>query len=188
MRYIPVVLLLLLPLGIFGCILQPVPYQESYYSYSNGYRQEAAWPLKVPGHVYRAGEFYYVGYERPKIHHSRFVRHHRPHARYRSSSGVYSRSHRRHSSSYVETRNTPTSRSISPQPYVRPQPKRSSVGVTPHLANVPPRSNRSRGNNGVGNGPDPQPPGNPRMNDGRGSSPGNPGNRGGNGRSRGRKK
>ena len=36
-----------------------------------------------------------------------------------------------------------------------------------------------RGNNGVGNGFDPQPPGNPPINDGIGTSPGNPGNRGG---------
>jgi hypothetical protein len=36
-----------------------------------------------------------------------------------------------------------------------------------------------RGNNGVGNGIDPQPPGNPRINDGAGTSPGNPGNKGG---------
>jgi hypothetical protein len=34
-----------------------------------------------------------------------------------------------------------------------------------------------KGNNGVGNGEDPQPPGNPRINDGPGTSPGNPGNR-----------
>lgn len=33
-----------------------------------------------------------------------------------------------------------------------------------------------RGNNGVGNGLDPQPPGNPPINDGLGTSPGNPGN------------
>jgi len=33
------------------------------------------------------------------------------------------------------------------------------------------------GNNGVGNGEDPQPPGNPPINDGPGTSPGNPGNR-----------
>jgi hypothetical protein len=33
------------------------------------------------------------------------------------------------------------------------------------------------GNNGVGNGPDPQPPGNPPINDGPGTGPGNPGNR-----------
>lgn len=36
-----------------------------------------------------------------------------------------------------------------------------------------------RGNNGVGNGQDPQPPGNPPVNDGEGTFPGNPGNRGG---------
>lgn len=36
-----------------------------------------------------------------------------------------------------------------------------------------------RGNNGVGNGIDPQPPGNPPINDGPGTGPGNPGNRGG---------
>jgi Flp pilus assembly protein TadG len=36
-----------------------------------------------------------------------------------------------------------------------------------------------KGNNGVGNGIDPPPPGNPPVNDGYGTSPGNPGNRGG---------
>jgi hypothetical protein len=41
----------------------------------------------------------------------------------------------------------------------------------------------SKGNNGLGNGPDPQPPGNPKVNDGAGSGPGNPGNGGGNGNS-----
>ena len=35
----------------------------------------------------------------------------------------------------------------------------------------------TRGNNGVGNGLDPQPPGNPPVNDGIGTGPGNPGNR-----------
>lgn len=35
-----------------------------------------------------------------------------------------------------------------------------------------------KGNNGVGNGPDPQPPGNPPINDGPGTGPGNPGNKG----------
>jgi len=35
------------------------------------------------------------------------------------------------------------------------------------------------GNNGVGNGFDPQPPGNPPINDGPGTGPGHPGNRGG---------
>jgi hypothetical protein len=38
---------------------------------------------------------------------------------------------------------------------------------------------RVKGNNGVGNGIDPQPPGNPPVNDGPGTGPGNPGNRGG---------
>ncbi len=36
-----------------------------------------------------------------------------------------------------------------------------------------------KGNNGVGNGVDPPPPGNPPVNDGPGTSPGNPGNKGG---------
>lgn len=44
----------------------------------------------------------------------------------------------------------------------------------------PPRSRHKpgNGNNGVGNGPDPQPPGNPPPNDDPGT-PGNPGNKGG---------
>lgn len=37
---------------------------------------------------------------------------------------------------------------------------------------------KTKGNNGVGNGQDPQPPGNPPINDGPGTSPGNPGNKG----------
>jgi hypothetical protein len=37
----------------------------------------------------------------------------------------------------------------------------------------------NRGNNGVGNGFDPQPPGNPPVNDGPGTGPGHPGNKGG---------
>jgi len=37
----------------------------------------------------------------------------------------------------------------------------------------------TKGNNGVGNGIDPQPPGNPPINDGPGTGPGNPGNKGG---------
>jgi len=36
-----------------------------------------------------------------------------------------------------------------------------------------------QGNNGVGNGEDPQPPGNPPINDGPGTGPGNPGCKGG---------
>jgi len=39
----------------------------------------------------------------------------------------------------------------------------------------------AKGNNGVGNGIDPQPPGNPSVNDGPGAGPGHPGNRGGKG-------
>ena len=35
---------------------------------------------------------------------------------------------------------------------------------------------KTKGNNGVGNGLDPQPPGNPPVNDGPGTGPGNPGN------------
>ena len=35
-----------------------------------------------------------------------------------------------------------------------------------------------KGNNGVGNGEDPQPPGNPPVNDGSGTGPGAPGNQG----------
>jgi len=40
-------------------------------------------------------------------------------------------------------------------------------------------SGQPKGNNGVGNGLDPQPPGNPPINDGSGTGPGNPGNQGG---------
>ena len=36
---------------------------------------------------------------------------------------------------------------------------------------------KEKGNNGLGNGIDPQPPGNPKVNDGPGASPGNPGNK-----------
>lgn len=36
---------------------------------------------------------------------------------------------------------------------------------------------KTHGNNGVGNGLDPQPPGNPPINDGPGTGPGHPGNR-----------
>ena len=41
----------------------------------------------------------------------------------------------------------------------------------------PVKEKQAKGNNGVGNGPDPQPPGNPRVNDGPGAGPGNPGNK-----------
>ena len=36
---------------------------------------------------------------------------------------------------------------------------------------------KEKGNNGVGNGYDPPPPGNPRVNDGEGTEPGDPGNK-----------
>jgi len=36
---------------------------------------------------------------------------------------------------------------------------------------------KEKGNNGLGNGIDPQPPGNPKVNDGPGTSPGHPGNK-----------
>jgi hypothetical protein len=39
------------------------------------------------------------------------------------------------------------------------------------------KKDKEKGNNGLGNGIDPQPPGNPKVNDGPGSSPGNPGNK-----------
>jgi len=42
-----------------------------------------------------------------------------------------------------------------------------------------PKPVKQKGNNGVGNGLDGQPPGNPRINDGPGTSPGHPGNKGG---------
>ena len=41
----------------------------------------------------------------------------------------------------------------------------------------PEKDKHAKGNNGVGNGPDPQPPGNPRVNDGLHTGPGNPGNK-----------
>jgi hypothetical protein len=41
------------------------------------------------------------------------------------------------------------------------------------------RGAKPKGNNGVGNGVDPQHPGNPPVNDGPGTGPGNPGNQGG---------
>ena len=41
----------------------------------------------------------------------------------------------------------------------------------------PVNEEHAHGNNGVGNGFDPQPPGNPPVNDGPGTGPGHPGNR-----------
>ena len=49
--------------------------------------------------------------------------------------------------------------------------------VKPEGGDISP--SRPKGNNGVGNGLDPQPPGNPPINDGPGTGPGNPGNKGG---------
>lgn len=46
-------------------------------------------------------------------------------------------------------------------------------------ASKPDDKGGSKGNNGVGNGIDPAPKGNPKENDGAGTSPGNPGNKGG---------
>jgi hypothetical protein len=43
----------------------------------------------------------------------------------------------------------------------------------------PDKPDTPKGNNGVGNGVDPQPPGSPPVNDGPGTGPGNPGNGGG---------
>ena len=40
------------------------------------------------------------------------------------------------------------------------------------------KNEKRKGNNGVGNGFDPQPPGNPKVNDGPGTGRGNPGNKG----------
>lgn len=54
--------------------------------------------------------------------------------------------------------------------------KGATVVVKPEREMSP---TKPKGNNGVGNGVDPQPPGNPPVNDGPGTGPGNPGNRGG---------
>ena len=53
-----------------------------------------------------------------------------------------------------------------------------TVPVILTLTAMPAFAMAGSGNNGVGNGPDPQPPGNPPINDGPGTGPGNPGNRG----------
>jgi len=60
---------------------------------------------------------------------------------------------------------------------------RKSAELNPAVAFAyvakPPPAMSPHGNNGVGNGVDPQPPGNPPINDGPGTGPGNPGNQGG---------
>jgi hypothetical protein len=50
------------------------------------------------------------------------------------------------------------------------------------------KGSRPKGNNGVGNGIDPPPPGNPPVNDGIGTGPGQPGNRGGAAKGKGKKR
>lgn len=55
----------------------------------------------------------------------------------------------------------------------------SSVSTISTLRNGASPFAVEKGNNGVGNGCDPQPPGDPPINDGEGTGPGNPGNRGG---------
>jgi hypothetical protein len=50
---------------------------------------------------------------------------------------------------------------------------------SPAIASSTGGGGNPKGNNGVGNGLDPQPPGNPPINDGPGTGPGNPGNKGG---------
>jgi hypothetical protein len=51
--------------------------------------------------------------------------------------------------------------------------------ASPAIAASGQGDNKVHGNNGVGNGLDPQPPGDPPINDGPGTGPGHPGNRGG---------
>ena len=60
-----------------------------------------------------------------------------------------------------------------------PDPKNPNEPPKPPKKDKPPKGVKVKGNNGVGNGIDPQPPGNPPINDGPGTGPGNPGNRGG---------
>ncbi|MDX1953550.1 MAG: hypothetical protein SFY81_15365 [Verrucomicrobiota bacterium] len=68
---------------------------------------------------------------------------------------------------------TETFQAASTFEYCPPCPPQVSPECDPNKPNKP------KGNNGVGNGYDPQPPGNPPINDGPGTGPGNPGNRGG---------
>ena len=59
---------------------------------------------------------------------------------------------------------------------VAPSFASSGSGLT-EQAREAKENDTQKGNNGIGNGIDPQPPGNPKVNDGPGSSPGNPGNK-----------
>lgn len=63
-----------------------------------------------------------------------------------------------------------------PQPDPEPSPE---PDPQPEPEPEPEDDDKPKGNNGVGNGEDPQPPGNPPVNDGPGTSPGNPGSKGG---------
>jgi len=56
---------------------------------------------------------------------------------------------------------------------------RVSLFLSIDSAQARPTVTGTKGNNGVGNGVDPQPPGNPPINDGPGTGPGHPGNKGG---------
>jgi hypothetical protein len=63
-----------------------------------------------------------------------------------------------------------------PRPWPPPPPPVIvTLQATPSFA----QGGSDHGNNGVGNALDPQPPGNPPINDGPGTGPGNPGNQGG---------
>lgn len=53
----------------------------------------------------------------------------------------------------------------------------NSTTVAGHVLVENPSGSGEKGNNGVGNGQDPQPPGNPPVNDGQGTGPSNPGNK-----------
>ena len=71
-----------------------------------------------------------------------------------------------------------------PPPYCPPpEPEPCNPGYEPEPCYVDcepphqPPGQVAKGNNGVGNGEDPQPPGNPPINDGPGTGPGQPGNR-----------
>ena len=59
------------------------------------------------------------------------------------------------------------------------RPSMRSIGISNAYAISGGEALSATGNNGVGNGPDPQPPGNPPINDGLGTGAGNPGNKGG---------
>jgi hypothetical protein len=60
---------------------------------------------------------------------------------------------------------------------VAPSFASNGSGLTEQAREGETAKEREKGNNGLGNGIDPQPPGNPKVNDGPGSSRGNPGNK-----------